>query len=55
MREFNKLFNVFTVTAIIVMLLSTTAAACITVINRTNDNIFSADSYKNTEDFVSAL
>lgn len=55
MREFNRLFNFFTVAAVIVMIFSAFTAACVTVINRTNENIFSTQLYENSEKFVSQV
>lgn len=59
MREFNKLFNIFTVAAIVIMLITTVAAASYTVIVRGDNNIFSVQSSRNhsqnDEKFVSAL
>lgn len=46
LNEFNKLFNTFTVAAVVVMLITTVVAASITVINRGDGNIFSATSGK---------
>ena len=47
MKEFNKLFNIFTVLAIVIMLLTTVVAASITVIEKGNSNIFSANATRN--------
>lgn len=59
LKEFDRLFNIFTVAAIVVMLITTVAAASFTVIVRGDNNIFSAKSTQNTsqnaEKFVSAL
>ena len=41
MKEFNKLFNIFTVLAIIIMLLTTVVAASVTVIEKGNSNLYS--------------
>ena len=43
MKEFNKLFNIFTVLAIVIMLLTTVVAASITVIEKGKSNLFSAN------------
>ena len=47
MKEFNKLFNIFTVLAIVIMLLTTVVAASVTVIEKGNSNIFSANATRN--------
>lgn len=47
MKEFNKLFNLFTVLAIIIMLLTTVAAASITVISKGRSNIYSVNETRN--------
>lgn len=47
MKEFNKLFNVFTVLAIIIMLLTTVVAASITVISKGRSNIYSVNATRN--------
>ncbi len=44
MKEFNKLFNIFTVLAIIIMLLTTVVGASITVIEKGNSNLFSVNT-----------
>lgn len=49
MKEFNKLFNVFTVLAIIIMLLTTVVAASITVISKGRSNIYSVNATRNPE------
>lgn len=41
MKEFNKLFNIFTVLAIIIMLLTTVVAASVTVIEKGKSNLYS--------------
>jgi hypothetical protein len=41
MKEFNKLFNAFTVLAIVIMLLTTVVAASITIIEKGNSNLYS--------------
>ncbi len=47
MKEFNKLFNIFTVLAIIVMLLTTVVGASITVIEKGNSNLYSVNATRN--------
>ncbi len=44
MKEFNRLFNVFTVLAILVMLLTTVVAASITVIEKGKSNLYSVNA-----------
>ncbi|MGN1315919.1 MAG: hypothetical protein ACI4VW_02560 [Acutalibacteraceae bacterium] len=44
MKEFNKLFNVFTVLAIVIMLLTTVVAASITVISKGKSNLYSVNA-----------
>ncbi len=44
MREFDKLFNLFTVLAVIVMLLTTVVAASVTVIEKGNRNLYSVNA-----------
>ncbi len=44
MKEFNKLFNIFTVLAIIIMLLTTVVAASITVIEKGKSNLYSVNA-----------
>ena len=41
MKEFDKLFNIFTVLAIVIMLLTTVVAASITVIEKGDSNLYS--------------
>ena len=41
MKEFNRLFNAFTVLAIVIMLLTTVVAASVTVIEKGNSNLYS--------------
>ena len=41
MKEFNKLFNVFTVLAIVIMLFTTVVAASITIIEKGKSNLYS--------------
>ena len=41
MKEFNNLFNVFTVLAIVILLLTTVGAASITVIENGKSNLYS--------------
>lgn len=48
MKEFNKLFNMFTVLAIIIMLLTTVVGASITVIEKGNSNLFSVNATINS-------
>ena len=47
MKEFNKYFNIFTVLAIIIMLLTTVVAASITVIEKGNSNLYSVIAENN--------
>lgn len=47
MKEFNKLFNIFTVLAIIIMLLTTVVGASITVIEKGNSNLYSVNATRN--------
>lgn len=49
MEEFNRLFNAFTVTAILIMLLTTVIAASITVINKGNSNLYSVNATTNAK------
>ena len=44
MKEFNKLFNIYTVLAIVIMLLTTVVAASITVIEKGNSNLYSVNA-----------
>ena len=44
MKEFNKLFNVYTVLAIVIMLLTTVVSASITVIEKGNSNLYSVNA-----------
>lgn len=44
MKEFDRLFNVFTVLAIVVMLLTTVVAASITVIEKGKSNLYSVNA-----------
>ncbi len=44
MKEFNRLFNVFTVLAIVIMLLTTVVAASITVIEKGKSNLYSVNA-----------
>lgn len=37
--EFNRIFNIFTVSAIIIMLLTTVVSVCFTISNRANSNL----------------
>ena len=43
MKEFNRLFNAFTVLAIVIMLLTTVVAASITVIEKGESNLYSVN------------
>ena len=47
MKEFNKLFNAFTVLAIVIMLLTTVVAASITIIEKGNSNLYSVNATRN--------
>ena len=47
MKEFNKLFNVFTVLAIVIMLLTTVVAASVTVIEKGKSNLYSVNATRN--------
>lgn len=47
MKEFNKLFNIFTVLAIVIMLLTTVVAASITVIEKGKSNLYSVNATRN--------
>lgn len=59
MTEFNKLFNVFTVAAVIILLATTVAAGSLAVIKRGKSNIFSPSTVQNrveiTENYVTKL
>ena len=59
MTEFDKLFNTFTVAAVIILLATTVAAGSVAVINRGKSNIFSTTSAGNrveiTENYVTKL
>lgn len=44
MKEFNRLFNAFTVLAIVIMLLTTVVAASITVIEKGKSNLYSVNA-----------
>ncbi len=44
MKEFNKLFDVFTILAIIIMLLTTVVAAGVTVISEGKSNLYSVNA-----------
>lgn len=46
MKEFNKLFNIFTVLAIVIMLLTTVVAASVTVIEKGESNLYSVIAEK---------
>lgn len=47
MEEFNKIFNAFTVVAILIMLVTTVVAASITIINKGNSNLYSVNATTN--------
>ncbi len=47
MKEFDKLFNMFTVLAIVIMLLTTVVAASITVIEKGRSNLYSVNATRN--------
>ncbi len=47
MKEFDKLFNFFTVLAIVLMLLTTVVAASITVIEKGKSNLYSVNATRN--------
>ena len=47
MKEINKLFNIFTVLAIVIMLLTTVVAASITVIEKGKSNLYSVNATRN--------
>lgn len=47
MKEFNKLFNIFTVLAIVIMLLTTVVAASITVVEKGKSNLYSVNATRN--------
>lgn len=47
MKEFDKLFNTFTVLAILIMLLTTVVAASITVIEKGKSNLYSVNATRN--------
>ncbi len=49
MNEFNKLFNFFTVLAILIMLLTTVVAASVTVISKGKSNLYSVNATRNFE------
>jgi len=49
MKEFNKLFNLFTVLAILIMLLTTVVAASVTVINKGKSNLYSVNATRNAD------
>ena len=44
MKEFNRLFNAFTVLAIFIMLLTTVVAASVTVIEKGKSNLYSVNA-----------
>jgi hypothetical protein len=47
MKEFNKLFNIFTVLAIVIMLFTTVVSASITIIEKGNSNLYSVNATRN--------
>lgn len=47
MKEFNRLFNIFTVLAILIMLLTTVVAASVTVIEKGKSNLYSVNATRN--------
>ena len=47
MKEFNRLFNAFTIVAIIIMLLTTVVAASITVVEKGKSNLYSVNATRN--------
>lgn len=47
MNEFNKVFNIFTVMAILIMLLTTVVAASVTVISKGKSNLYSVNATRN--------
>ncbi len=47
MKEFDKLFNAFTVLSIIIMLLTTVVAASFTVIEKGKSNLYSVNATRN--------
>ncbi len=49
MKEFNKLFNLFTVLAILIMLLTTVVAASVTVIKKGKSNLYSVNATRNVD------
>ena len=51
MKEFDRLFNVFTVLAIVIMLLTTVVAASITVIEKGKSNLYSVNAPRNEFEF----
>ena len=51
MKEFNRLFNAFTVLAIVIMLLTTVVAASITVIEKGKSNLYSVNATRNEFSF----
>ena len=48
MKEFNRLFNIFTVLAIVIMLLTTVVAASVTVIEKGKSNLYSVNATRNS-------
>ena len=51
MKEFNRLFNAFTVLAIFIMLLTTVVAASVTVIEKGKSNLYSVNATRNEFQF----
>ena len=51
MREFEKLFNAFTISAVIILLLTTVVAGSVAVINRGKSNILSYAMTQNRVEF----
>lgn len=47
MKEFNKLFNIFTILAIVIMLLTTVVAASVTIIEKGKSNLYSVNATRN--------
>jgi hypothetical protein len=47
MKEFDRLFNAFTVLAIVIMLLTTVVAASFTVIEKGKNNLYSVNATRN--------
>ncbi len=47
MKEFNKLFNAFTILTIIIMLITTAFAAGVTIVNKGRSNLHSVNATRN--------